>query len=188
MLRGLIISDLMVCGSSLIFLLNLNLIFERMWLRVGSDLLIFTYFIPFIKLLLFFFYKNGWVNPWSKINIEVAKIFFPFKLGWVSHNVSIAKISFKKKTALILSMKFLCSEVFWCITTNLLASTWCCMGYCFHIAGLVFDRGYYRNSFWTLRITKWCNHCSQRGAACMLWASPLKSIGVALRSQSYSSI
>ena len=97
MLRGLIISDLMVCGSSLILLLNLNLIFERMWLRVGSDLLIFTYFIPFIKLLLFFFYKNGWVNPWSKINIEVAKIFFPFKLGWVSHNVSIAKISFKKK-------------------------------------------------------------------------------------------
>ena len=141
MLRGLIISDLMVCGSSLILLLNLNLIFERMWLRVGSDLLIFTYFIPFIKLLLFFFYKNGWVNPWSKINIEVAKIFFPFKLGWVSHNVSIAKISFKKKRALILSMKFLCSEVFWCITANLLASTWCCMGYCFHIAGLVFWQG-----------------------------------------------
>ena len=119
MLRGLIISDLMVYGSSLILLLNLNLIFERMWLSVGSDLLIFTYFIPFIKLLLFFFHKNGWVNPWSKINIEVAKIFFPFKFGWVSHNVSIAKISFKKKTALILSMKFLCSEVFWCITTNL---------------------------------------------------------------------
>ena len=119
MLRGLIISDLMVCGSSLILLLNLNLIFERMWLRVGSDLLIFTYFIPFIKLLLFFFYKNGWVNPWSKINIEVAKIFFPFKLGWVSHNVSVAKISFKKNRALILSMKFLFSEVFWCITTNL---------------------------------------------------------------------
>ena len=100
MLRGLIISDLMVCGSSLILLLNLNLIFERMWLRVGSDLLIFTYFIPFIKLLLFFFYKNGWVNPWSKINIEVAKIFFPFKLGWVSHNVSVAKILLKKKQSI----------------------------------------------------------------------------------------
>ena len=100
MLRGLIISGLMVYGSSLILLLNLNLIFERMWLSVGSDLLIFTYFIPFIKLLLFFFYKNGWVNPWSKINIEVAKIFFPFKFGWVSHNVSIAKISFKKKNSI----------------------------------------------------------------------------------------
>ena len=142
MLRGLIISDLMVCGSSLILLLNLNLIFERMWLRVGSDLLIFTYFIPFIKLLLFFFYKNGWVNPWSKINIEVAKIFFPFKLGWVSHNVSVAKISFKKKTEhwfFLWSFFFL--RFFGVSLQIYLASTWCCMGYCFHIAGLVFWQG-----------------------------------------------
>ena len=51
----------------------------------------------------------------EKLSFKMSGLAFSSKLGWGSYIISIAKIASKKIGALILSMKFLFSEVVLCL-------------------------------------------------------------------------
>ena len=53
--------------------------------------------------------------PVKKSSFKMSGLTFSSKLGWGSYIISIAKIASKKIGALILSMKFLFSEVVLCL-------------------------------------------------------------------------
>ena len=53
--------------------------------------------------------------PVEKSSFKMSGLTFSSKLGWGSYIISIAKIASKKTGALILSMKFLFSEVVLCL-------------------------------------------------------------------------
>ena len=102
----------LICGNSLIWLLNLNLIYERLLTGVRSGLL--------ISMLgkLNCFNNNGYIDVKmdgsvleEKSSFKMLGLTFFSKLDWDSYIISVAKTASNKIGALIYSMKFLSPEV-----------------------------------------------------------------------------
>ena len=107
----------LICVSNLNWLLNLNLIYERLWTGVRSGLL-----ISILGKLSWFRLtrsdNNGFIDVKmggsileEKSSFKMLGLTFSSKLDWGSYIISIAKTASKKIGALIRSMKFLSPEV-----------------------------------------------------------------------------
>ena len=90
----------LICGHNLNWLLNFYLIFQTLWIRIGSDLLIFDIDVK----------MDGPVFE-EKSSFKMLGVTLSSKLDWGTYIISIAKTASKKIGALIHSMKFLSPEV-----------------------------------------------------------------------------
>ena len=122
----------LICCNNLNWLLNLNLIYETLWSRVKTGLLISMlgklswFHFTSLKAMVLLVWK--WIGLF--LRTEFLGLTFSYKLDWSSYIISIAKTGSEKIGALIRSMKFLSPEV----ALYLYKSTICpCMEYCCHI-------------------------------------------------------
>ena len=90
----------LICGHNLNWLLNFYLIFQTLWIRIGSDLLIFDIDVK----------MDGPVFE-EKSSFKMLGVTLSSKLDWGTYIISIAKTASKKIGALINSMKLLPLEV-----------------------------------------------------------------------------
>ena len=125
----------LICGNNLIWLLNLNLIYET--LDSGKKWLV-DFNAGKTQLVLFDqSNNNGSIDVKmdgsvleEKSSFKMLGLTFSSKLDWGSYIISIAKTASKKIGVLIHSMKFLSPEV----ALYLYKSTICpCMEYCCHV-------------------------------------------------------
>ena len=124
-----------ICGSSLNWFLNLNLICETLW--TGQDVACWfqcwegsTGLVwPLALVLLMWKWMDLVLWTVLKSSFKMLGLTFSSELDWGSCIVSVAKTASKKVGALIRSIKFLSPEV----ALYLYKSTICpCMEYCFH--------------------------------------------------------
>ena len=126
----------LICGNSLNWLLNLNLIYKTLWTGAGSGLL-----ISMLGKLNWFRFDRS--NNTGAINVKMDRsvleekssfkmlgLTFSSKLDWGSYIISIAKTASKKIRALIRSMKFLSPEVSLYFYKSTIRP---CMKCCFHV-------------------------------------------------------
>ena len=90
----------LICGHNLNWLLNFYLIFQTLWIRIGSDLLIFDIDVK----------MDGPVFE-EKSSFKMLGVTLSSKLDWGTYIISIAKTACKKIGALIHFMKFLSPEI-----------------------------------------------------------------------------
>ena len=125
----------LICGSNLNWLLNFNLIYER--LDLGKKWLVNFNAGKGLLVLFDWSNNNGSVDVKmegsvleEKSSFKMLGLTFSSKLDWGSYIISITKTASKKIEALFRSAKFLSPEV----ALYLCKSTICpCMEYCYHV-------------------------------------------------------
>ena len=125
----------LICGSNLNWLLNVNLIYER--LDLGKKWLVNFNAGKGLLVLFDWSNNNGSVDVKmegsvleEKSSFKMLGLTFSSKLDWGSYIISITKTASKKIGVLFRSAKFLPPEV----ALYLCKSTICpCMEYCYHV-------------------------------------------------------
>ena len=86
----------LIGGNNLNWLLNSNLIYERLWAELRSGLLIsmlgkLSWFPLTSVITMFYGCKNGWVCGWGKSSFKMLGLTLSSKFDWGSYIISIAK-------------------------------------------------------------------------------------------------
>ena len=103
----------LICGNNLNWLLNLNLIYETLWIGLADFNAGKTQVVSFDQS------NNNGSRMWKwmglflrkKSSFKMLGLSFASKLDWGSYIISVAKTASKKIGALIHSMKFVSPEV-----------------------------------------------------------------------------
>ena len=105
----------LICGNNLDWLLNLNLVYETLWTRVRSGLLISMLgklsWFRLTGLITMVLLMWKWVGLLLRKNHLLRCWGWPSLLNWIGAIISIAKTVTKKIGALIRSMRFLSPEI-----------------------------------------------------------------------------
>ena len=122
----------LICGNNLNWLLNLNLIYNTLWTRVRSGLLIsmqgkLNWFCLTGLITWFCWYENGWVSSWGKIHLLRCWGWPFFEIGLHYLTLSLLLKLPPRKKLLCISVNLRYAHIWNTVVTSglmLLFATW----------------------------------------------------------------
>ena len=122
----------LICGNNLNWLLNLNLIYNTLWTRVRSGLLIsmqgkLNWFCLTGLITWFCWYENGWVSSWGKIHLLRCWGWPFFEIGLHYLTLSLSLKLPPRKKLLCISVNLRYAHIWNTVVTSglmLLFATW----------------------------------------------------------------